>query len=60
MTSKIVGFLARNAAGPRAEIVLLDQDKLYHLNMNKKEYTETTFEQIREQMQKTSGQDEFE
>jgi len=56
MASKVVGFLARNAAGPSAEIVLLDQDKLYHLNMNKKEYTETTFEQIREQMQKTSDQ----
>jgi hypothetical protein len=54
MTSKIIGFLARNAAGPSAEIVLLDQDKLYHLNMNKKEYTETTFEQMRAQMQ--SGQ----
>ncbi len=56
MQSKIVGFLARNAVGPSAEIVLLDQDKLYHLNMNKKEYTETTFEQIRAQMQKMSDQ----
>jgi hypothetical protein len=56
MQSKIVGFLARNAVGPSAEIVLLDQDKLYHLNMNKKEYTETTFEQLRAQMQKISDQ----
>ena len=56
MQSKIVGFLARNAVGPSAEIVLLDQGKLYHLNMNKKEYTETTFEQIRAQMQKMSDQ----
>jgi hypothetical protein len=56
MQSKIVGFLARNAVGPSAEIVLLDDDKLYHLNMNKKEYTETTFEQIRAQMQKMSDQ----
>jgi hypothetical protein len=56
MQSKIVGFLARNAVGPSAEIVLLDQDKLYHLNMNKKEYTETTFEQLRGQMQKMSDQ----
>src|SRR3569623_1450261 len=45
MKSKLVGFLARNAVGPRAEIVLLDQDKLYHLNINKKEYTEMSFEQ---------------
>ena len=32
MNSKIIGFLARNTLGPSAEIVLLDQDKLYHLN----------------------------
>src|SRR3954471_22827213 len=36
MHSKLVGFLARSALGPSAEIVLLDQDKLYHLNINKK------------------------
>jgi hypothetical protein len=56
MKSKLVGFLARNAVGPSAEIVLLDQDKLYHLNINKKEYTETTFEQMRERLQKASDQ----
>ena len=56
MQSKIVGFLARNALGPSAEIVLLDQDKLYHLNINKKEYTETTFEQLHAQMQKMFDQ----
>jgi hypothetical protein len=56
MQSKIIGFLARNSLGPSAEIVLLDQDKLYHLNINKKEYTETTFEQFRAQMQKISDQ----
>src|SRR6202042_360698 len=56
MQSKLVGFLARNALGPSAEIVLLDQDKLYHLNINKKEYTETPFEQFRAQMQKVSDQ----
>jgi hypothetical protein len=56
MQSKIIGFLARNAVGPSAEIVLLDQDKLYHLNMNKKEYTETSFEQLRAQLQKMSDQ----
>jgi len=56
MQSKIVGFLARNATGPTAEIVLLDEDKLYHVNYNKKEYTETTFEQLRAQMQKATEQ----
>jgi hypothetical protein len=56
MQSKIVGFLARNALGPSAEIVLLDEDKLYHVNINKKEYTETTFEQLHAQLQKMSDQ----
>src|SRR5712672_1002194 len=56
MKSKIIGFLARNAMGPSAEIILLDQDKLYHLNINKKQYTETTFEQMRAQLQKASDQ----
>lgn len=52
MQSKLVRFLARNAAGPTAEIVLLDSDKLYHLNLNKKEYTEQSFEELRNNMQK--------
>jgi hypothetical protein len=56
MQSKIVRFLARNAMGPSADIVRLDQDKIYHLNINKKEYTENTFEQMREQMKKASEQ----
>jgi hypothetical protein len=56
MQSKLVGFLARNAAGPSADIVRLDEGKIYHLNLNKKEYTETTFEQLRAQLQKASDQ----
>lgn len=56
MQSKLVGFLARNAVGPSAEIVLLDADKIDHLNLNKKEYTEMTFEQLRAQMQKATEQ----
>jgi hypothetical protein len=56
MKSKIVGFLARNSTGPNAEIVRLDDDKIYHLNINKKEYTETTFEQMRAQLKKMSDQ----
>ncbi|MFL6600324.1 MAG: hypothetical protein ACJ8R9_03255 [Steroidobacteraceae bacterium] len=56
MQSKLVRFLARNAVGPSADIVRLDQDKIYHLNINKKEYTETTFEQMREQLKKMSDQ----
>ena len=56
MKSRIIGFLARNSVGPSAEIVRLDEDKLYRLNINKKEYTETTFEQLRAQLQKMSDQ----
>ena len=56
MKSRLIGFLARNAMGPTAEIVRLDQDKMYRLNINKKEYTETSFEQMRGQMQKMSEQ----
>src|ERR1700749_2557081 len=52
MKSKLVGFLARNAVGPSAEIVLLDQDKLYHLNINKKEFTESSFEDMKARLQK--------
>src|ERR1700753_2522321 len=33
MKSKLVGFLARGATGPRAEIVLLDQDKVYRTTL---------------------------
>ena len=56
MQSKLVGFLARNAIGPSADIVLLDQDRILHLNINKKEYTEMTFEQLQAQMQKATDQ----
>jgi len=56
MQSKLVGFLARNSVGPTAEIVLLDQDRILHVNISKKEYTETTFEQLHAQMQKATEQ----
>ena len=52
MQSKLVRFLARNTVGPTADIVLLDSDKLYRLNLNKKEYTEQSFEELRANMQK--------
>ena len=56
MQSKIVRFLARNATGPSADIVRLDEDRIYHLNINKKEYTETSFEQMRAQLKNASEQ----
>jgi hypothetical protein len=51
LQSKLVKFFARNAVGPSAEIVLLDADKQYRLNLNKKEYTETSFEELRARAQ---------
>jgi hypothetical protein len=51
MESRLVRMLARNAVGPTAEIVRLDEDKIYHLEMKKKQYTEMSFEQMRAQMQ---------
>lgn len=56
MQSKLVRMFARGAAGPHVDIVRLDLDKIDHLNVAKKEYTEMTFEQLREQMQKAMGQ----
>ncbi|HZO21063.1 MAG TPA: hypothetical protein VFB37_01080 [Steroidobacteraceae bacterium] len=56
MQSRLVRLLAHNAVGPSATIVRLGDDRIYHLNINKKEYTETTFEQMREQMNKLADQ----
>jgi hypothetical protein len=39
-------------AGQSTEIVQLDTDKIFQLNPKKKTYTETTFTELREQMQK--------
>ena len=56
LESKIVRMFARGAAGPHVDIVRLDLDRIDHLDVAKKEYTETTFEQMREQMQQVMGQ----
>jgi hypothetical protein len=56
MKSRLVRMLAHNAVGPSATIVRLGDDKIYRLNINKKEYTETTFEQMREQMSRMNDQ----
>ena len=51
MQSKILRMLAHGAAGPRVEIVRLDLGKIDHVEVAKKEYTETTFAEMRERMQ---------
>jgi hypothetical protein len=56
MQSKLMRMLARGATGPHVDIVRLDEDKIDHLNVSQKEYTETTFEQMRAQMQQAMDQ----
>src|SRR5687767_661586 len=42
--------------GDSTEIIRLDQDKMYSVDDKKKTYTETSFAETREQMQKISQQ----
>ncbi|HEY5101682.1 MAG TPA: hypothetical protein VII70_02770 [Steroidobacteraceae bacterium] len=56
MQSKLLRMFARGATGPHVDIVRLNEDTLDHLDVNKKEYTETTFAQMRAQMQKAMDQ----
>jgi hypothetical protein len=52
LQSKVVRMFAHGVVGPTAEIVRLDQDKIDHLDLNKKQYTEQTFEEMRARLQK--------
>jgi hypothetical protein len=52
LQSKVVRMFAHGAVGPTAEIVRLDADKIDHLDLNKKQYTEQTFEEMRARVQK--------
>ena len=49
--SGLMRTFARGAGGPHVEIVRLDQDKIYSLDIKKKTYTETTFEEMRAKLQ---------
>ncbi|MDB6011977.1 MAG: hypothetical protein JWL65_4227 [Gammaproteobacteria bacterium] len=51
LQSRIVRMLAHGAVGPTAEIVRLDADKIDRLDLNKKQYTEQTFEELRARLQ---------
>lgn len=55
MQSKLIRAFARGM-GPTAEIVRLDQDKIYRLDLKKKEYTEITFAQRSAQMKQAMEQ----
>jgi hypothetical protein len=52
LQSKVVRMFAHGAVGPTAEIVRLDAYKIDHLDLNKKQYTEQTFEEMRARLQK--------
>ncbi len=56
MKSKLVRMLAHGATGPSADIIRLDDEKILHLNINKKEYTETTFQEMRDTLKRASEQ----
>lgn len=56
MESKLMRMFAGSAMGPTAEIIRLDQDKQYSLNIKKKEYTELSFADMRANWQKTMDQ----
>jgi hypothetical protein len=49
-------FMRMFGAGPMAEIVRLDQEKVYGLDLRKKTYTETTFAEQRAELQKSMDQ----
>jgi hypothetical protein len=51
LESRIVRMLAHGSIGPTAEIVRLDADKIDRLDLNKKQYTEQTFEEMRARLQ---------
>ena len=51
LQSRIVRMLAHGAVGPTAEIVRLDADKIDRLDLNRKQYTEQTFEEMRARLQ---------
>ena len=56
LKSKLVRMLAHGALGPSAEIVRLDTGRIYHLNINKKQYTELSLDEMRDRLNKALNQ----
>jgi hypothetical protein len=52
MQSRLMRMLAHGAGGPNASIVRLDQGEIYQLDLNKKQYTQMSFDDLRAQRQK--------
>lgn len=58
LQSRIVRMLAHRAVGPTAEIVRLDADRIDRLDISRKQYTETTFEELKARLQKALDKSE--
>jgi hypothetical protein len=56
LQSRLVRMLAHGAGGASAEIVDLDAGQIYHLDVNKKTYTQSSFEDVRARLQKALDQ----
>lgn len=57
MESQLVRFFARGAAAAgTAQLIRLDEDKIYSLDLGKKEYTETSLAEKRAQLQRAMDQ----
>lgn len=56
MESRMVRMFARGVGGPTAEIVRLDEDKVYQLDLKKRTYTENSLAAQRARMQQAMEQ----
>jgi hypothetical protein len=56
LKSRFVRMLAGSAMGPTAQIVRLDQGKIYQLDLKRKQYTEMTFDELHAQLQNAMNQ----
>ena len=57
MQSRLVRMVARGM-GPTADIVKLDEGKVYELDLKKKQYTEATFDEMRAKLEAARQQAE--
>jgi hypothetical protein len=55
LKSRVVRMLAYRAVGPTAEIIRLDQGRIERLDLTRKQYTETTFEEMKARLRKATG-----
>ena len=53
LQSRLMRLFAHRAVGPTAEIVRLDAGTIDRLDLSRKQYTQTTFAQMRSRLQKT-------